>query len=78
MHVDLSLDAHNTSSKENDKKTRPEDTQTISGSQVACAFASMESAKTHQNKQGRIQVMAVSMSAVFAVVSVYLVFALVL
>ncbi len=78
MHVEISLDAQNNTSQVGDKSSRPEDTQTISGSQVACAFASIESAKTQQDKQGRVQVIAVSMSAVFAVVSVYLVFALVL
>ncbi len=78
MHVEISLDAQNNTSQISEKSSRPEDTQTISGSQVACAFASIESAKSQQTKQGRIQVMAVSMSAVFAVVAVYLVFALVL
>tara|TARA_R110002049_G_scaffold182041_2_gene349675 strand:+ start:94115 stop:94351 length:237 start_codon:yes stop_codon:yes gene_type:complete len=78
MHVELSLDNQNNLSKESEEQSPAEDTQRISGSQVACAFARIEQGNKSQRTDNRFQVLAVSMSAVSAVVAIYLVFVLVL
>ena len=78
MQVELSVDAQNNSAEQHQEQSRPEDTQRISGSQVACAFACIEQDKSQQSSQSRFQVAAISMSAVFAIVAVYLVFVLAL
>ncbi len=78
MHVELSVDAQDNLAEQNEEQSRPEDTQRISGSQVACAFASIQKENAQQPDQSRFQVLAVSMSAVFTVVAVYLVFVLAL
>jgi len=78
MHVELSSDAQNNVVEQNEKQSGPEDTQRIAGSQVACAFASIEQNKSQQNVQSRFQVIALSMAAVFTVVAVYLTFVLAL
>lgn len=78
MHVELSSDEQNNHPQESEKQSRPEDAQGITGSQVACAFARIEQEKNPQSNTSRFQVLAVSMSAVSAVVAVYLVFVLAL
>lgn len=78
MHVELSVDAQDNSAEQNKEQSRPEDTQRITGSQVACAFASIKKEKAKQSNQSSFQVLAVSMSAVFTLVGVYLVFVLAL
>jgi hypothetical protein len=78
MHVELSLDAQDKSVEQNEERSHSEDTQRISGSQVVCAFASIEQDKAQQSNQSRFQVLALSMAAVFTVVAVYLVFVLAL
>ncbi|MDW3096294.1 MAG: hypothetical protein R8G33_11520 [Gammaproteobacteria bacterium] len=78
MHIELSADDQNNSSNKEQLLSRPEDTQTISGSQVACAFAHIDQGKVIQNKQSGFQVLMVSMAAVFGMVSIYLIFTLVL
>ncbi len=78
MNVELSLDTQNNSAQEAEAQSRPEEIQAISGSQIACAFTSLEQANTQHNHQSSFQVAAVSMAAVFAVASIYLVFVLVL
>lgn len=77
MHVELSLNGQNNNAQESESP-RPEDTQGISGSQVACAFARIEQENNQPSNTNYFQVLAVSMSAVCAVVAVYLVFALAL
>ncbi len=78
MHIELSVEDQDNSTDEEQLPARPDDTQTISGSQVACAFAHINQEKVIQNKQNGLQVLMVSMSAVFAIVSIYLIFTLVL
>ncbi len=76
MHVELSLDAQNNPAQQDEEQSRSEDTQTIAGSQVACAFARIKQEQVDQSQQSRFQVLAVAMLAVFAVVAIYLVFVL--
>ena len=81
MHVELSLDATENNQASNNaqeriESSRPDGTQTISGSQVACAFGRFEEKK--QKDQGKVQLFAIAMSAVFSVVALYLIFALLL
>jgi hypothetical protein len=79
MHVELSVGTQDNVTEQNEEQSRPEDTQRISGSQVACcAFTSIKKENALQSDQSRFQVLAVSMSAVFTVVAVYLVFVLAL
>ena len=78
MHVDLSLGEQNNHFQESEEQSRAEVTQEISGSQVACAFARIEQERIQQSNTSRFQVIAVSMSAVCAVVAVYMVFVLAL
>ena len=80
MHVEMSLDAVENNqvsndAQENSEASRPDDTQTISGSQVACAFGRFEEKRAEQKE---VRVFAISMLAVFTVVALYLVFTLLL
>ncbi len=76
MHVEMSLDAEAVESPP-ESDVKPTDTQTISGSQVAAAFARIEKSDK-ENKSGTMQTLVISVAAVLSVVSLYLIFVLVL
>lgn len=75
MHVEMSLDTQSESSKEA-LKSESGDTQSIDGSQVAAAFASIEK-KSRKKEISGMQAMVVSIAAVMSIVSLYLVLVLV-
>ena len=74
MHVEMSLDSQQNEEPVSTGKTSApsaEDTQTISGSQVACSFGRLDAQRDKQN-QGSWQGMALaSLSAVFALAGLY-------
>ncbi len=74
MHIEMSLDSQqkNESAPSNDQVSpSAEDTQTISGSQVACSFGRLDAQRENQN-QGSWQGMALaSLSAVIALAGLY-------
>ena len=75
MHVEMSLDAEVTEPPKSEAK--PVDTQTISGSQVACAIARKQEYEfKNTNGMGR-HTLAISIAAVMSVVCLYLVVVLV-
>ncbi len=74
MHIEMSLDSqqNSESAPSNDQGLlSAEDTQTISGSQVACSFGRLDAQREKQN-QGSWQGMALaSLSAVIALAGLY-------
>ena len=76
MNVELSLDIKNNSVEQDEEHSHPEDTQRMSGSQVASAFASIQQQKDKQSDSSRFTVLTLSMSVVFAIVALYLIFVL--
>ena len=78
MHVEMSLEENETSEVAPTDDVKPVDTQTISGSQVAAAFARMENEKKNNNKSRNVPTLIVSMAAVMVLVALYFVLVLVL
>ena len=72
MNVEISLSEQNKHTEESEKRSKPEDTQGVSGSQVACAFARIESEKYKQKSRSRFEVLTVSMLVVSAIAAGYL------
>ncbi len=70
MHVEMSLD-NDSGEKSAPSRENATDTQTISGSQVATAFARIES-NSQQKAPGRIHALLISTAAVMSVVGLYL------
>jgi len=75
MRIKQSSDAQNNSDAE---QLHPDGIQSVSGSQVVCAIASIEQDKNYQSDQSRLHIVMLSMSAVLTIVAVYLVFVLAL
>jgi len=77
MHVEMSLDSQPEKPEDVEEKAMSTDKQTIDGSQVAAAFATLD------YKPGKIQIsgfqtMAISMAAIVSIAALYLVLVLVL
>ena len=75
MHVEMSLDS-SVDSEDHDnqsinKAPSPEDTQTISGSQVACSFGRLQEESKKVKNEGWERMALMSMSAVLVLSSVY-------
>ena len=73
MHVEMSLDNQELESTE-ESRPAPSDTQTISGSQVATAFARINEQQSQAEKQiSGAQMLGISIASVMSVVLVYMV-----
>ena len=77
MHVEMSLEENETPEAAQTTDEKPVDTQTISGSQVAAAFARIENEKNN-NKSPSAPTLLVSLAAVMSLVALYFVLVLVL
>ncbi len=75
MHVEMSLDSSVDSADQDNhiknKTPNPEDTQTISGSQVACSFGRMQEERQKVKNEGWERMALLSMTAVLVLSSIY-------
>ena len=81
MHVEMSLDSpqsEETSNTDNTSALNPEDTQTISGSQVACSFGRLDAERNKDSHESWQSMALISLAAVMVLAGLYVAIVLLL
>ena len=73
MHIEMSLDQQHSESDTQDEKVKsnPEDTQTISGSQVACSFGRMDAQRENNKQDGWQSMVLASLASVMVLAGLF-------